>query len=117
MYQSCKVTVFFAFIIFLLTLTFALSSLTCKRLPIKQEKPYTFSLVSGSLPPGLTLGSDGIISGTPTTEGTYTFSIKITDSSNPANEVTKEFTLTVGEQTEPLTITIESLPDPPAGME
>jgi len=38
-------------------------------------KPYTFSLVSGSgnLPPGLTLNSNGTISGTPTQAGTYSF--------------------------------------------
>lgn len=43
--------------------------------------PYTFSLVSGSLPPGITLNtSTGILSGTAYTPGTYTFSVKVTDS-------------------------------------
>ncbi len=36
----------------------------------------TYSVVSGSLPPGLTLGSTtGLLSGTPTTEGDFTFVI------------------------------------------
>jgi hypothetical protein len=43
--------------------------------------PYTFSIVSGSLPPGLTLnGSTGKITGHPATVGTYTFTAKVVDS-------------------------------------
>jgi large repetitive protein len=34
----------------------------------------TWSVISGALPPGLTL-SNGVISGTPTTEGSYTFQV------------------------------------------
>jgi hypothetical protein len=40
----------------------------------------TFALVSGSLPLGLTLASNGIISGTPTVVALYTFVISATDS-------------------------------------
>ena len=43
--------------------------------------PYTFSILSGSLPPGLTLNtSTGAITGTPTTAGTYNFSAQVVDS-------------------------------------
>jgi hypothetical protein len=42
--------------------------------------PYAFSLLSGSLPPGLTLLSSGVLSGTPTTAGTSTFTIQAQDS-------------------------------------
>lgn len=42
--------------------------------------PYTYSLSSGSLPTGLTLSSAGVISGTPTLRGTYTFSVRSQDS-------------------------------------
>lgn len=38
---------------------------------------YTFSLASGSLPPGITLLSDGTLSGTPTTAGTSTFTVQV----------------------------------------
>ncbi|MBU3960596.1 MAG: tandem-95 repeat protein [Alphaproteobacteria bacterium] len=41
--------------------------------------PYVFSLNSGALPPGLTLSSTGVLSGTPTTEGSYTFVLGVTD--------------------------------------
>ena len=44
--------------------------------------PYTWSLDSGALPPGLTLGSDGSISGAPTAAGTFTFTVKASDSQN-----------------------------------
>lgn len=35
----------------------------------------TYQVSSGSLPPGLVLSSDGVLSGTPTQSGTYTFSV------------------------------------------
>ena len=58
--------------------------------------PYTLSLVAPRvLPTGLTLIS-GEISGTITaTAGTYQFTIKVTDSSNPAQEATQLFTLVI----------------------
>ena len=42
--------------------------------------PYTFTVLSGSLPAGLSLSSAGIISGTPTTVETQSFSVQLTDS-------------------------------------
>lgn len=42
--------------------------------------PYTFSLNSGSFPPGLTMSSSGVISGTPTTAGYWIPCITVTDS-------------------------------------
>jgi hypothetical protein len=42
--------------------------------------PYMWSVVAGTLPPGLSLASDGTFSGTPTTPGTYDFTVKVQDS-------------------------------------
>src|SRR5581483_3985350 len=48
--------------------------------------PYTFSIAAGSLPPGLSLNtSTGAITGTPSSAGSYSFSIKVTDSSGQAS--------------------------------
>lgn len=44
--------------------------------------PYSWGLDSGSLPPGLTLGSDGGVSGAPSAAGTFAFTVKATDSQN-----------------------------------
>jgi Putative Ig domain len=42
--------------------------------------PFTFSILAGTLPPGLTLDpTTGIVSGTPTTGGTYIFTIQVVD--------------------------------------
>lgn len=44
--------------------------------------PFTWQLYSGQLPPGLTLNpSTGMISGTARTAGSYTFKVRVTDSS------------------------------------
>jgi hypothetical protein len=40
----------------------------------------TFSKTGGTLPPGLTLSSGGVVSGTPTTAGSYSFTVTATDS-------------------------------------
>ena len=45
-------------------------------------QPYTWSVVSGALPGGLSIGSDGTVSGTPTSAGTFSFTIQAADSGN-----------------------------------
>ncbi len=41
--------------------------------------PYSWSLASGALPGGLTLNSAGVISGTPATNGTFSFTAQLAD--------------------------------------
>jgi hypothetical protein len=57
---------------------------------------YTWTLVSGSLPAGLSLLSGGSISGTPTAEGTSSFTLQVADSENPPVTATQDYTLTIG---------------------
>ena len=40
--------------------------------------PYTFTLISGALPPGLLLSPTGTITGTPTTPGLFSFTVQAT---------------------------------------
>jgi len=56
--------------------------------------PYTWSLASGSLPPGLSLNGD-TISGTPSQTGTYNFTLLATDSTSPPQTVTRPYTLAI----------------------
>ena len=67
--------------------------------------PYTFTVTLGSLPPGMSLSSDGIISGTPTAVGLYTFTVTATDAAPaPGTSVGVQlYTITVDQA--PLTIT------------
>ena len=44
------------------------------------KAPYTWTQTGGALPDGLTLATDGMLTGTPTTEGDYLFSVEVTDS-------------------------------------
>jgi outer membrane autotransporter protein len=50
--------------------------------------PYTYALQSGTLPPGLTLSSGGVISGTPTQRGGYGFTVRSTDATTPTAQFT-----------------------------
>ena len=44
--------------------------------------PYSFSLISGTLPPGITLASNGTVSGMPTSLGSYAVTLQVTDAYN-----------------------------------
>ena len=60
---------------------------------------YHWSLESGSLPDGLTVNGRGEISGTPTMAGTFTFTVRVSDSTVPQQIATKELSITVGSYT------------------
>jgi hypothetical protein len=57
--------------------------------------PYTWSLVSGALPAGLVLSPSGQISGTPTSVGASSFTIRVADSSVPVQTATQALSITV----------------------
>jgi hypothetical protein len=58
--------------------------------------PYTWSLVAGtgSLPTGLTLGANGVLSGTPSGSGTFTFTIKVNDAASGTAQ--RVFSISIG---------------------
>ena len=56
---------------------------------------YTYSIVNGTLPPGLSLSAGGLLSGMPATAGLYTFLIRAADAANAANYGQRQFTLRV----------------------
>ena len=47
---------------------------------------YTWSIVSGSLPAGLSLSPGGVISGTPATAGAYSFTVQVSDGVSTATQ-------------------------------
>jgi hypothetical protein len=57
--------------------------------------PYTWSLISGSLPPGIGLGSGGSLSGTPTTAGTYSAFVQVSDTSSPTQTASETVGISV----------------------
>jgi hypothetical protein len=75
--------------------------------------PYTFTQTGGTMPPGLALASTGALTGTPTTPGTYVFSITVTDVA--AQTDTDAFTIVVTTSST-LAITPPSLPPDTVGV-
>jgi len=70
------------------------------------ETPYTWTLVSGALPPGLALqASPGRITGTPTTAGTFAFTLRVDDAGGQST--TASYAITISQPPPP--------PSPPPG--
>ena len=62
--------------------------------PIGGEPPWRWSHVGGTLPPGLSVQADpGRVRGTPTTAGTFTFTVRVDDSAGQF--ATGDFTITI----------------------
>ena len=57
------------------------------------QPPYKWTNTSGTLPPGLKLATNGMISGTPTNSGVFNFTVNVTDAAT--NSATQAVTLTV----------------------
>ena len=75
--------------------------------------PYTWARSAGTLPTGLTLSSSGVISGTLSATGTFTFTARVTDAA--AASTTKSLSITVTSGTTALSITTSTLPDGSVG--
>ncbi|GAA0833223.1 fibronectin type III domain-containing protein [Streptosporangium amethystogenes subsp. fukuiense] len=71
--------------------------------------PYTWSVSAGGLPPGLTLNAfTGVLSGTPTAGGAYSFSVKTLDALNQGDTRTVSLTIAA--------LPAFTFPAPPAGQ-
>ena len=58
--------------------------------------PYSWSIAGGSLPGGLELSTTGVISGNPSTSGTFNFTVRVSDGRQPTPQTaTKAFSLLV----------------------
>src|SRR5271166_3456579 len=57
--------------------------------------PYTYTLVGGALPPGITMNSAGKIAGTPSDTGAFNFQVKATDSSRPPVSKTSSYSWSI----------------------
>ncbi len=55
--------------------------------------PFSWAVTGGSLPPGLTLSSSGLLSGTPTAAGSSTFTVQVTDASG--STASRSLTVTI----------------------
>ena len=76
-------------------------------------QPYTYQLIQGSLPDGMTLAGSHI-SGAPSASGTSTFKVKVTDSTSATAEI--EYTLTVNPRTPMVTPVLEFLAEGDLGV-
>lgn len=78
--------------------------------------PYQYTLIAGSLPPGLSLSFSGLISGTPTQAGSWSFYVNLSDQNPPSAswcrpaEAQRQFTITVTGGAQPLAINQPTLP-------
>jgi hypothetical protein len=63
--------------------------------------PYQYTLIGGSLPPGISLSFGGLVSGTPTQAGDYSFWVDLSDQNPPSadwcrpSEAQRQFTISV----------------------
>ncbi|WP_190285618.1 putative Ig domain-containing protein [Montanilutibacter psychrotolerans] len=74
--------------------------------------PYTYSLLSGSLPVGMSFSSAGVLSGTPVMAGTFNFTVRATDDNGFTGD--HAYSVTVASAT--ITIAPPTVPSGTAGV-
>ncbi len=74
----------------------SLGTLYDAKIETEGKTPFTFTVSEGNIPAGLILNENtGVISGTPATAGTGTFTVRV---SNDAGEDSKEFSIDISDQ-------------------
>jgi large repetitive protein len=76
------------------------------------KAPYTWTIVTGALPPGFAFSSSGVITGTPAALGTSSFTVQASDSSSPQLSAQLPLSITVNPV---LSITTTTLPSGTTG--
>ncbi len=71
------------------------------------QTPYAWSAFGSNQPPGLTMSSTGVLSGTPTVAGTFNFYVRVQDASSPKQSVSHQVKLVVSQA---LVVTTGTLP-------
>ena len=59
------------------------------------QPPYSWTLSSGTLPPGTMMPGSGLLSGTPSASGSYVFTVKAADSAAMPQTAAQQLTLTI----------------------
>lgn len=77
---------------------------------------YAYAVVSGALPPGLTLNANGMLSGTPSVSGTFSFSVRATDTVTTSNPPVTSGSLTMTVNAPVITFAPVVLPDATAAV-
>jgi Putative Ig domain len=77
--------------------------------------PYSWSVSSGSLPAGVSLSNNGALTGTPSNIGSFSMTIKVSDSSATMQTASKAYSLTVMSAVTPVSITTTSVPSGQVG--
>ncbi len=72
---------------------------------------YSWTVTDGKLPDGLLLSTAGVLGGTPTTVGAYTFTVQATNASGPAQTGKQQYTVNVYAP-----IQVSGIALPPAGV-
>ncbi len=84
---------------------------TTRRRHVIDATPFTWTVASGTLPPGLSLSSGGAITGTPTATGTFNFTLRLVDSTGLT--ATQAQTITIAPGCAPPTTPTPPTPTPP----
>lgn len=77
--------------------------------------PLKFTIASGALPAGLSLGTNGVIAGTPSGSGTSQFTVQVADNATPPATLTQPFTITIA-PAQPISIVTTTLPEGVVGI-
>ena len=73
------------------------------------QPPYTFARTAGALPPGLTLSAGGSLTGTPTQDGNYSFTVTATGAAGCQGS--RAYTVVISSSCSAITLTPTTLPD------